>query len=246
MRIEINDLSKVFGNGTAALSHVNLVIENGIFGLIGPNASGKTTLLRILATLVKPSGGTITFDGLPLDSNRSAVRSMTGYLPQRFSQFPRLKTWEFLDYSAGLAGIFDKKARHQEMKYLMDSLGLSEVKNVFANELSIVKKRHLEIAQAVIGNPRILLVDEPTLGLSPEERIQFRSMLYDRSSKIDLIVITSHIFADISSTCGKLAILNCGTVVYEGTPEDIPDLEKRNGWMIDGQKHPVEPAVQKT
>jgi ABC-type multidrug transport system ATPase subunit len=236
MRIVINNLTKVFKNQTNALAHVNLVIENGVFGLIGPNASGKTTLLRILATLLKPTEGTVTFNGYNLDKNRAAIRSMTGYLPQRFSQFTRLKTWEFLDYSAGLAGLHNKKTRQNEMEDLLESLGLSEVRNVYANDLSIVMQRHLEIAQAVIGNPKILLVDEPTLGLSPEERIRFRNLLSSRSEKVDIIIITSHILSDISSTCNKLAILNKGNVVFHGAPEDIPEQENRRDWLIDGSK----------
>jgi ABC-type multidrug transport system ATPase subunit len=236
MKITINDVSKIFNNGTRALSHVNLVIENGVFGLIGPNACGKTTLLRILATLVRQSEGSISFDGYDLDKNRAVIRSMTGYLPQSFSQFTRLKTWEFLDYSASLAGLHQKKARQNEVDDLLDALGLSAVRNVYANELSVVMKRHLEIAQAVVGNPRILLVDEPTSGLSPEERIRFRNLLAARSEKVENIIMTSHIFSDISGTCGKLAVLNRGEVVFHGAPADIPDPETRRDWSIDGVK----------
>ena len=240
MRIEISDLSKVFKDRTHALSHVNLVIENGVFGLIGPNASGKTTLLRILATLWKPTEGRVTFDGRDMNKNRARIRSITGYLPQRFSQFTRLTAREYLDYSAGLAGFFDKKTRQKEVDDLLESLGLSKMRDVAANDLPVVMKRLLEIAQAVIGNPTILLVDEPTLGLSPEERIRFRNMLNERSKKIDVIIMTSHILADISSTCHKLAVLNKGEVVYQGAPADIPDQEKRYGWFIDGLKPGLE------
>ncbi len=236
MRIEISDLDKVFDNRTRALSHVNLVIENGIFGLIGPNASGKTTLLRILATLVKPSGGRVTYDGRDLNRNRGWVRSITGYLPQRFSRFTRLTAREYLDYTAGLAGLFDKKTREREVGDMLESLGLTGVAEVLANDLSVVQKRLLEIAQAVIGSPTVLLVDEPTLGLSPEERIRFRDMLHARSSRIEVIIMTSHILADISGTCGKLAVLNRGEVVYQGAPSDIPDEESRYGWFIDNLK----------
>ncbi|MHB9028184.1 MAG: ATP-binding cassette domain-containing protein [Candidatus Latescibacterota bacterium] len=236
MRIAINDVSMVFKNGTRALSHVNLVIENGVFGLIGPNACGKTTLLRILATLLKQTGGMIAYDEYDLDRNRAAIRSMTGYLPQSFSRFTRLKTWEFLDYSASLAGVHHKRTRQNEVDDLLDALGLSGVRDVYANELSVVMKRHLEIAQAVVGNPRILLVDEPTSGLSPEERIRFRNLLSARSEKVEIIIMTSHIFSDISSACGRLAVLNEGEVVFHGAPGDIPDPDTRRDWSIDGLK----------
>lgn len=236
MRIEISDLKKEFPGRTRALSNVNLVIEDGIFGLIGPNASGKTTLLRILATLVKPSGGKVTYDGRDLNRNRGWVRSITGYLPQRFSQFTRLTAREYLDYTAGLSGLFDKKNREREVSDMLESLGLSEVADTFANDLSVVQKRLLEIAQAVIGSPTVLLVDEPTLGLSPEERIRFRNMLNARSSRIEVIIMTSHILADISGTCRKLAVLNRGEIVFQGAPADIPDQESRYGWFIDSLK----------
>jgi ABC-2 type transport system ATP-binding protein len=236
MRIEISGLNKEFPGRIRALSNVNLVIENGVFGLVGPNASGKTTLLRILATLVKPSGGKVTYDGRDLNRNRGWVRSITGYLPQRFSQFTRLTAREYLDYTAGLAGLFDKKIREREVNDMLESLGLYESAETLANDLSVVQKRLLEIAQAVIGSPAVLLVDEPTLGLSPEERIRFRNMLNARSSRIDLIIMTSHILADISATCPKLAVLNRGEIVFQGAPAEVPDEESRYGWFIDGLK----------
>jgi ABC-2 type transport system ATP-binding protein len=234
MKIVIDDLSKSFDGKTFALSHVNLVIESGVFGLVGPNASGKTTLLRILATLEKPTGGTVSFDGLDLNGNRAAVRSMTGYLSQRFGQFTKLKTWEFLDYSATLAGVHDKKTRQSEMEELLESLGLTAVRNVYANDLPTAMKRHLEIAQAVVGNPLILLVDEPTLGLSPDERIRFRNLLSLKSKKVENILITSHILSDISSTCDKVAVLDRGEVVHHGAPGDIALQEIMSGGGIEG------------
>jgi len=204
---------------------VDLVIEDGLFGLLGRNASGKSTLLRILATLLKPSTGMVSFDGLDLKKNRAAIRSMTGYLPQRFSLFPPVTAGEFLDYSARLAGLNDKKVREKEISDMLDSLGLSDIRNHLANELSIVMKRHLEIAQAVIGNPKILLVDEPTSGLSPEERIRFNKLLAERSGKINIIILSTHILSDISSTCNNLAVLDKGEVVYHGSPEGFSDYQ---------------------
>lgn len=219
MKITIRNLSKAYRGGLVALTNVNLDIGEGLFGLIGPNASGKTTLLRILATLLKPTSGTVTFDGIDLQHNRGAVRSMTGYLPQKFGEFTRMTTWEFLDYSARLAGLKDKKARSEEIDDLLESLGLYTLRNKWANELSIVMKRHLEIAQAVIGNPRVLLVDEPTLGLSPEERVRFGNLLASRIQKVDIIIMTTHILSDISSTCQDMGVLDRGEITYHGRPE---------------------------
>ena len=221
MRIAINNLCKVFKDGTYALDDVNLVIENGIFGLLGPNASGKTTLMRILATLLKPTKGKVMFDDLDLQKNRAAIRSITGYLPQKFSSFRKMTTGEFLDYTAGLAGLHNTKSRKIAVNEMLESLGLYEVRNRNANELSLIMKRHLEIAQAVIGNPKIIIVDEPTVGLSPEERLRFWKLLTDRSGKIDIIIFSTHIYGDISSSCNNLAYLDKGKVVYHGSPDNF-------------------------
>ncbi len=226
MRITIKNISKVFKDGTHALTNVNLVIENGMFGLLGPNASGKTTLIRILATLLEPTKGMVTFDDMDLQENRASIRSMTGYLPQRFSMFTNLTTGEFLDYSARLAGLSDSRTRKKAVDELLGSLGLFEVRNRRANEISVVMKRHLEIAQAVIGNPTILIVDEPTSGLSPEERLRFRNLLADRSDKIKIIILSTHIHSDITSKCNDLAILEKGEVAYHGSPDILFEQAK--------------------
>jgi ABC-type multidrug transport system ATPase subunit len=209
----------VYEGGELALAGVNLVIGNGVFGLLGRNASGKTTLIRILATLLKPSGGMVTIDGLDLAGNRSAIRSMTGYLPQRFGSFTRMTTGEFLDYTARLAGLRDRNVREREVDSLLESLGLESERKTFANELPVVMKRHLEIAQAVIGNPRILLVDEPTAGLSPEERTRFGNLLAERSRAIEIIIMTTHILDDISGAWNGMAILDRGEIAYHGAPD---------------------------
>jgi len=219
-------MSKVFKDGTHALTDVNLVIENGLFGLLGPNASGKTTLIRILATLLKPTEGTVTVDDIDLLKNRAAIRAMTGYLPQKFSSFTNVTTREFLDYSAGLAGLRDNKTRKKAVDEMLESLGLFEVRNSNANELSVVMKRHLEIAQALIGNPKILIVDEPTAGLSPEERIRFMKLLANRIDKINIIILSTHILSDISSTCANIAVLDKGAVAYHGAPENLAEQAK--------------------
>lgn len=227
MTITIDNLSMTYEDGTPGLSGVNLVIENGLFALLGPNASGKTTLMRILATLVKPSGGRVTIDKYDLMKNRAEIRMITGYLPQRFSTFTRTTTGEFLDYTARLAGLRKAAARKAAVDEMLESLGLAEVRNVYANELPSSMKRHLEIAQAVIGNPKILLVDEPTVGLSPEERIRFKNLLAAKLSAIDIIILSTHILSDITSACGNMAILDKGAVVYSGHPAGLFDMVKR-------------------
>ncbi len=232
MKISINNLYKVYKNGTQALKDVNLEIENGMFGLLGPNGAGKSTLMRILVTLMKPSSGTVRVNDWDLQKNRRHIRSLLGYLPQDFRFFSKLKTWEFLDYSAGLAGLKRGKLRNQQVDEMLDQVGLYEVRDRMANKLSGGMKRRLGIAQALIGNPRIIVVDEPTTGLDPEERIKFRNLLSDMSQKDIIILLSTHIVADISSTCKSMALLNEGEVVFDGPPEQLIDVAKNHVFQI--------------
>jgi ABC-2 type transport system ATP-binding protein len=232
LKISINHLNKIYRNGTQALKEVNLEIENGMFGLLGPNGAGKSTLMRILVTLMKPSSGTIRVNDWDLQKNRRQIRSVLGYLPQDFRFFSKLKTWEFLDYSAGLAGLKRGQLRNRQVDEMLDQVGLFEARDRMANKLSGGMKRRLGIAQALIGNPRIIVVDEPTTGLDPEERIKFRNLLSDMSQKDIIIVLSTHIVADISSTCKSMALLNEGKVVFNGPPEGLIDVAKDHVFLI--------------
>lgn len=232
MKISIQDLSKIYGNGHKALKSVNLEIENGMFGLLGANGAGKSTLMRILVSLMKPSEGKVLVNGMDLSKNRKAIRSMTGYLPQDFSAFPMLKTWEFLDYSARLAGVKNKRTRRDAVDEMLEEVGLYEARERYANKLSGGMKRRLGIAQALIGDPQIIIVDEPTTGLDPDERIRFRNLLTRISSRDVIIVLSTHIVGDISSTCKQMALLRNGKVVYNGSPEELIDKSKGCVWRI--------------
>ncbi|MFN8240607.1 MAG: ABC transporter ATP-binding protein [Bacteroidales bacterium] len=221
MKIEIKGLNKVYPNGNQALKNINLEFGNGMFGLLGPNGAGKSTLMRILVTLMKPSSGEVTFDGMDLQKNRKELRSMLGYLPQDFRFFTSLKTWEFLDYSGSLAGLKNRKERIKEVDRLLDQVGLLEVRDRRANKLSGGMKRRLGIAQALIGSPRLIIVDEPTTGLDPDERIRFRNILSQLSQNDVTIILSTHIVGDISSTCQGMALLNRGELVFAGSPESL-------------------------
>jgi ABC-2 type transport system ATP-binding protein len=224
MKIEIEDLNKIYPNGNHALKDINLEIGTGMFGLLGPNGAGKSTLMRILVALMKPSSGIVKINGLDIQKHRKELRSMLGYLPQDFRFFTSLKTWEFLDYSGSLAGIKNKKERLTEVDRLLDQVGLLEVRDRQANRLSGGMKRRLGIAQALIGNPRIIVVDEPTTGLDPDERIKFRNILSMLSQNEVTIILSTHIVGDISSTCQKMALLNRGDLVFNGAPESLVNL----------------------
>jgi ABC-2 type transport system ATP-binding protein len=221
MKIEIKGLNQIYPNGNHALKDINLEIGTGMFGLLGPNGAGKSSLMRIIVTLMKPTSGSVLVDGLDIQKHREKLRNMLGYLPQDFRFFTSLKTWEFLDYSGSLAGMKNKKERIAEVDRLLDQVGLLEVRDRQANRLSGGMKRRLGIAQALIGNPKLIVVDEPTTGLDPDERIRFRNILSQLSRNDVTIILSTHIVGDISSTCHGMALLNKGELVFSGSPENL-------------------------
>lgn len=233
MKITIEDLSKVYKNGNQALKEVNLEIESGVFGLLGPNGAGKTTLMRILVTLMKPSTGNVKVDDFDLQTNRREIRAMLGYLPQDFRFFTKLRTWEFLDYVASLAGLREGRARKKAVDEMLESVGLYEARDRMANKLSGGMKRRLGIAQALIGDPKIVVVDEPTTGLDPEERIRFRNLLAEMSQRDIVIILSTHIVGDISSTCNNMALLNDGKLVFNAAPDKLIEKAKGHVWLIE-------------
>ncbi|MDZ7860269.1 MAG: ABC transporter ATP-binding protein [Candidatus Krumholzibacteriota bacterium] len=245
MQITIEGLNKTYRGGHKALSGLTLEINNGIFGLLGPNGAGKTTLMRILVTLIKPTSGNVTIDGYDLAENRKEIRSMIGYLPQEFQSFPKLKTWEFLDYAAELGGARSKKTRMKMVDRLLEQVGLYDSRDKRAAKLSGGMKRRLGIAQALAGNPRILIVDEPTTGLDPEERIRFRNLLSEMSEKDMIIILSTHIVGDISSTCLDMALLNSGKLAFSGAPEKLIEMAKGHTWKISATDSELEQIKEK-
>ncbi len=232
MHIKIENLNKIYKGGNYALKNLNLEIPNGMFGLLGPNGAGKSTLMRILVTLMKPTNGKVTINDLDLAKNRREIRSMLGYLPQDFSFFSKLKTYEFLDYAARLAGMKNSAARKSAVEQMLEEVGLFEARDRNANKLSGGMKRRLGIAQALINDPKIIIVDEPTTGLDPEERIRFRNLLSNLSTRDVIIILSTHIVGDISSTCDNMALLNKGNLAFSGSPEQLVKEAEGNVWLI--------------
>ena len=249
MNIKIQDLTKVYPDGHKALNGLNLNIEPGMFGLLGPNGAGKTTLMRIMTLLQNPSSGTIFFDDYDILRDRKAIRSVLGYLPQDFRFFEKLKTWEFLDYGAGLAGIKGTRKRSEIVDEMLRKVGLYEVRDRWANRLSGGMKRRLGIAQAIIGNPKVIIVDEPTTGLDPEERIRFRGIISDLSQQ-KLVLLSTHIVSDLEAVANEIILLRKGVVLetekpsvllerlnkgelkFEGSPDDMIELAQGKVWEI--------------
>ncbi|MFT6965945.1 MAG: ABC-2 type transport system ATP-binding protein [Marivirga sp.] len=232
MNIDIKGLSKVYPNGFAAIKDINLEIGSGMFGLLGPNGAGKSSFMRILVTVQRSTSGTILMDGLDINESRQKIRSLIGYLPQDFTFFSKLKTWEFLDYAAKLSTTLRRKERYKRVDELLDQVGLLDVRERMANKLSGGMKRRLGIAQALIADPKLLVIDEPTTGLDPEERIRFRNILSDLSQRDVTIILSTHIVGDISSTCNNMAMLNKGEVAFKGSPEGMIERVRGHVWQV--------------
>jgi len=253
MEINIKGLSKEYKGSVKALTGINLEIGSGIFGLLGPNGAGKTTLMRILVTLMEPTEGDVKVDNYDIKKDRAELRSLIGYLPQNFNTFSRLTAWEFLEYSALLAGLYDSNERKKKIESMLESVGLYEVRDRKANKLSGGMKRRLGIAQALIGDPKILIIDEPTTGLDPEERLRFRNLMTEMSRNDIIIILSTHIVGDISSSCNQMAMLNKGELVYYGSPDKLIDETRGHVWLINAndfelnsikEKYPVISTVQ--
>jgi ABC-type multidrug transport system ATPase subunit len=245
VEIRIENLNKIYRNGNKALSDINLLIEDGMFGLLGPNGAGKSTLMRILVTLMKPSSGRVLVNGMDLQKNRKKVRALLGYLPQDFRFFAKYRTWEFLDYSARLAGLNNRSERNREVERMLEQVGLFEARDRKAGKLSGGMKRRLGIAQALIGDPKIVIVDEPTTGLDPDERIRFRNLLSKMTEREMIIILSTHIVGDISSTCRSMALLDRGKMVFEGQPDKLIEQTRGHVFQISVSNREFEEIKEK-
>ena len=211
--MEILHVSKQYKNGVTALEDVSFCVGSGVFGLLGHNGAGKTTLMKALVTVLKPSAGTIRVCGLDTAAQGKEVRARVGYLPQELAMYPSLSVWDFVNYMAQIKGIRDKKA----VSAVLEEVEMLEFSRRKIGQLSGGMKRRVGIAQALIGNPPILVVDEPTAGLDPEERVRFRGLLSRYASEGRTVLLSTHIVEDIHQLCGELAVLRKGRLFYAGT-----------------------------
>ena len=216
LEIKIEGLSKKYGN-KVALNNVSLNINSGMFGLLGRNGAGKTTLMRILATVLNKTDGDVSVCYVPI-SKAKQVRKLVGYLPQDFSFYPRMGVYEAMDYLGVLSGL-SKKERAKRIPELLELVNLSDCYKVKVKALSGGMNRRLGIAQAILHNPKVLIVDEPTAGLDPEERVRFRNLLCDIAQD-RIVILSTHIVEDIEKTCESIAILDKGSIVYNGSLEN--------------------------
>ena len=217
-KIVIKGLSKSYDGKKDALNSLDLVIPNGMFGILGRNGSGKSTLMNIIATILQPSKGTVTINGIEI-KNSQKIRQMIGYLPQDFDFYPNMKVSEVLYYLGFLSKI-NQKDFDKYVDLILRKVNLIDYKNKKVKSLSGGMKKRLGIAQAILHGPKVIIVDEPTAGLDPEERVRLRNLLSDLAEN-KIVIISTHIVSDIESTCNRIAILDKGSLVYKG---DIPSL----------------------
>jgi len=229
MKLSIVNLSKTYSNGTQALKQVNLEIPTGLFGLLGPNGAGKSSLMRTIATLQDADTGTIFLDDLNVLENKDEMRKYLGYLPQEFGVYPNISAELLLDHLALLKGIVKKSERSELVKALLSQTNLYDVRKKNVGGYSGGMKQRFGIAQALIGNPKVIIVDEPTAGLDPAERNRFLNLLSEISEQV-VIIFSTHIVDDVKELCNNMAIINKGEVITHGNPATAIDALKNNIW----------------
>jgi len=218
MELVINGLSKTYGNGVKALDNVSLTIPTGMFGLLGPNGAGKSTLMRILATLQEADAGTAKLGDLDVLNEKDAVRRVLGYLPQEFGVYPRVSAYEMLDHIALLKGVTNKGERKTLVEALLHRVNLWEQRKRRLSGFSGGMKQRFGIAQSLIGEPKLIIVDEPTAGLDPGERNRFYNLLTEIGENV-VVILSTHIVQDVQELCGNMAIINKGKLLYAGPPD---------------------------
>ncbi len=229
--VTIAGLDKTYPGGTQALQGMNLEIPPGMFGLLGPNGAGKTTLMKILATLLEPDAGTVRMGDLDLVADKSATRRILGYLPQEFGFYPGFTAEEMLTYLAKLKGLADNKARKKAVEDLLERVNLGSEKRRKLGTFSGGMRQRFGIAQALLGNPQLLIVDEPTAGLDPEERNRFHNLLSELASNI-VVLLSTHIVLDVSNLCTHMAIIRNGRILFTGVPTEAVNRIDGHVWEM--------------
>ena len=226
--LAIKDLVKTYASGVQALKGVSLEIQPGMFGLLGPNGAGKTTLMKILATLLEPDSGAAEMDGLDLLNAKAETRKKLGYLPQDFGLYPTLTAAQMLDYFAKLKGVSDKKQRSLLVDALLERVNLTGERNRRLGGFSGGMRQRAGIAQALIGNPELLIVDEPTAGLDPEERARLHNLLAESVGENTVVLLSTHIVSDVSNLCSEFAVIRGGKILRATSPETaLAELDGR-------------------
>jgi ABC-2 type transport system ATP-binding protein len=228
--LQIDNLTQVYGNGTRALDDVTLSIPPGMFGLLGPNGAGKSTLMRTIATLQTPTSGTIRFGDIDVIAAPEQLRRTLGYLPQDFGVYPRVSAYDMLDHMAVLKGVAGRGERKETVESLLQQVNLWTVRKKALAGFSGGMRQRFGIAQALIGNPQLIIVDEPTAGLDPEERNRFLNLLAEIGDTV-VVILSTHIVEDVADLCPRMAVLAGGRVLLEGAPLALIEATRGRVWQ---------------
>ena len=239
MELQINNLNKTYSNGVQALKDVTLTIPQGMFGLLGPNGAGKSSLMRTLATLQQADSGSVTLGDIDILKDKTKVREILGYLPQEFGVYPKISSYNMLNHIASLKGVSNKSERKALVESLLNKTNLWHVRNKSLGTYSGGMKQRFGIAQALIGDPSLIIVDEPTAGLDPAERIRFHNLLSEIGENT-IVILSTHIVEDISNLCNNMAIICLGEVVAKGNPSELTERIKGKIWKKGIEKGDLE------
>ncbi len=237
--LSISSLTHIYANGTRALDDVSLEIPRGMFGLLGPNGAGKSTLMRTIATLQSPTSGSIKFGDIDVIKEPELLRRTLGYLPQDFGVYPRVSAYDMLDHMAVLKGVTGRKERKDTVETLLNQVNLWGVRKKAIAGFSGGMRQRFGIAQALIGNPQLIIVDEPTAGLDPEERNRFLNLLAEIGENV-VVILSTHIVEDVADLCPRMAVLAGGRIQKEGAPLELIDSLKGRVWRTTIEKEQLE------
>lgn len=228
MKLTIKDLNKTYSNGVKAINNISLEINSGMFGLLGPNGAGKSSLMRTLATLQQADSGTIFLDEVNVLEDTMEVKKILGYLPQDFGVYPKASASDLLNYYAMMKGVINSSERKELVDHLLNQVNLYDARNKYVETYSGGMKQRFGIAQALIGNPKLIIVDEPTAGLDPAERVRFNNLLSEISENV-IVILSTHIVDDVSDLCSEMAIIQHGSLLLTGNPGEL--MEKYNNMV---------------
>lgn len=227
--LQIEQLKKTYPNGVSAINDVSLTITNGMFGLLGPNGAGKSSLMRTIAGLQSPDSGKILLNGIDVVKDTSNIKKKLGYLPQEFGVYPKISATDLLSHIAVLKGVINKKERKEQVAALLEQTNLYQHRNKEVYSFSGGMKQRFGIAQALLGNPEIIIVDEPTAGLDPEERSRFNNLLSEIGEQV-IVLLSTHIVEDVKNLCSRMAIINNGKVLASGAPAAFIEALNNKIW----------------
>lgn len=238
MNIEIEGLTKIYNKEITALNDLSLTINPGMFGLLGPNGAGKTTLMRIIATLIRPTEGVVDVMGYRTDDKRDKweIRNTLGYLPQELSLYNDLTAYEFLDFMGALKKLGEKQKRRKEIEMLLETTNLTRSAKQKIKTFSGGMKRRVGIAQALLGDPKVLIVDEPTAGLDPQERVRFRNLLVSLAAD-RLVILSTHIVEDVAHTCQQVSVLHQGNLLFKDAAIKLITQAQGKVWEVEAQSY---------